>query len=211
MPYSCKARRLIEGSRIPAVTAKAVGAPTLIRRFVRRSLIMGCGVFAFAGCAYGPPPAARFYPPQELADLVTGHTLHVAATTGPGPNMLIYLAPDGTGWLDAQFGQDGQTHIGSMSMLSNWYIAAGSQVCATASPRIGEMPDFGPAKLVCVQVLRPSAHVASPAAVVCPDGRCQELPVAIYPFDAFPEAKVAQYRLQVSVLFGNHIPTWLLP
>jgi hypothetical protein len=181
------------------------------RHIVRRMLILGGGAVALAGCGHSQQPTDRFYPPQELSDLVTGRTMHVGAATGLGPNMLIYLAPDGTGWLDTQVGQVAPPQVGSMSMLTNWYLAVDSQVCATASPRIGEIPDFVPAKLVCVQVLRPGAHDAGLTAVVWPDGRYQTLPLALCPFDAFPEATIAQYRLQVSVLFGGHIPTWSLP
>jgi hypothetical protein len=183
----------------------------MTRHVLRRMLILGGGAVALAGCGPSQPPNDRFYAPQELSDLVTGRTMHIGASTGLGLNMLLYLAPDGTGWLGTQVGQVAPPQVGSMSMLTNWYLAVESQVCATASPRIGEMPDFGPAKLVCVQVLRPGAHDAGPTAVVWPDGRYQALPLALYSFNAFPEANIAQYRLQVGVLFGGHVPTWSLP
>ena len=136
--------------------------------------------------------------------------MHLGAATEPGLNMLIYLAPDGTGWLDTQVGPPAPPRVGSMSMLTNWYLAIDSQVCATASPRIGEMPDFYPAKLVCVQVLRPNSPDAGPTAAIWPDGRYQTLPLTLYASNAFPDAQIAQYRAQVSVLFGGHIPTWSL-
>jgi hypothetical protein len=174
-------------------------------------LILGGGAIALAGCGHSQPPTDRFYPPHELSDLVTGRTMQIGSSIGPGLNMLIYLAPDGTGWLDSQVGQVAPPQVGSMSMLTNWYLAVESQVCATASPRIGQMPNFGPAKLECVQVLRPGAHDVGPTAVVWPDGRYQALPLALYPFNAFPDATITQYHRQVSVLFGGHIPTWSLP
>jgi hypothetical protein len=182
----------------------------MIRHVARRMLILCSGAVALTGCAQNQPPIDRFYPPQELSDLVTGHTMQIGVGTGPGLNMLIYLAPDGTGWLDAQVGPPAAPRIGSMSMLSNWYLAVDSQVCATASPRIGEMPDFFPAKLLCVQVLRPDAQGAGSRVAIWPDGRYQALPLTIYNFNAFPDAEIAQYRAQVSVLYGGHIPTWSL-
>jgi hypothetical protein len=183
----------------------------MTRRVVQRMLILCGGAVALAGCDYSQPVTDRFYPPQELSDLVTGHTMHIGPATEAGRNMLIYLAPDGTGWLDTQVGPPGPPRIGSMSMLTNWYFAAGSHVCATASPRIGEMPDFFPAKLVCVQVLRPDALGTGRAAAVWPDGPYQALPLTVYPYNAFPDATTVQYRRQVSVLYGGHIPTWSLP
>lgn len=183
----------------------------MTRHVLRRMLILSGGAIALAGCAFSQPSTDRFYAPQELSDLVTGRTMRIGAATGQGLNMLIYLAPDGTGWLSTQVGQGALPRVGSMSMLTNWYLAIGSQVCATASPRIGDMPDFFPAKLVCVQVLRPGVHGAGLTAVVWPDGRYQTLPLALYPFNAFPDAKIAQYRLQVGVLFGGHVPSWSLP
>lgn len=173
-------------------------------------IVVGCAI-ALVACGPSPPPTDRFYPPQELSDLLTDHTMHIGAASGPGLNLLIYLAPDGTGWLDSQAGQVASPHIGSMSMLTKWYLAEGSQVCATASPPIGVMPDIAPAKHLCVQVLRPGAHDTGPTVVVSSDGRYQALPLALYPFNAFPDDKTTQYRRQVSVLFGGHIPTWTLP
>jgi hypothetical protein len=183
----------------------------MTRHVVRQMLILCGGAVALAGCEHNQPVADRFYSPQELSVLVTGSTMHIGAATEPGLNMLIYLAPDSTGWLDTQVGLPGPPRVGSMSMLTNWYLAVDSQVCATASPPIGEMPDFFPAKLVCVQVLRPDAQGLGPTTVVWSDGRYQALPLTVYPFNAFPEAQTAQYRAQVSVLYGGHIPTWSLP
>jgi hypothetical protein len=186
-------------------------ARRMTRHVIRRMLILGGGAISLAGCGYSQPPTDRFYPPQELSGLVTGRTMQINASAGPGPHMLIYLAPDGTGWLDIQFGRVAPPQVGSMSMLTNWYLAVESQVCATASPRIGDMPNFSPASLVCVQVLRPGAQDVSPTAVVWPNGRYQALPLALYPFNAFPDAEITQYRRQVSVLFGGYIPIWSLP
>jgi hypothetical protein len=135
--------------------------------------------------------------------------MHIGAVTGTDPHTLIYLAPDGTGWLDAQVGQAAVPSTGSMSMLTNWYLASESQVCATASPLIGAMPSFASAKLVCVQLLRPGPHDA-PTAVILLDRRYQALLLTLYPFNAFPDATIEQYRFQVSVLFGGQIPTWSL-
>jgi hypothetical protein len=181
------------------------------RQLVRRMLILGCGAATLAGCAPSHPPADRLYPPRELSDLVTGHTMRIGAVIGTHPHTLIYLAPDGTGWLDAQVGQTALPSTGSMSMLTNWYLATGSQVCATATPLIGLMPSFASAKLVCVQLLRPAPCDDAPTAVVMSDRRYQALLLALYPFNAFPNATIEQYRLQVSVLFGGQIPTWSLP
>jgi hypothetical protein len=183
----------------------------MTRRVLRRLLILCGGAVALVGCEHSQPVTDRFYPPQELSDLVTGSTIHIGAATEPGLNMLIYLAPDGTGWLDTQVGPAGPPRIASMSMLTNWYLAVDSQVCATAAPRIGEMPDFFPAKLLCVQLLRPDAQGVGGTAAVWPNGRYQALPLTVYPFDAFPDAETAQYRRQVSVLYGGHTPTWSLP
>ena len=183
----------------------------MTEQVVRQMMVLGGCAIALVACVDSPPPTDRFYAPQELSELLTDHTMNVGVASGSGLNLLIYLARDGTGWLDNQAGQVASPHIGSMSMLAKWYFAEGSQVCATASPPIGVMPDIAPARLLCVQVLRPGAHDTGPTAVVSSDGCYQALPLTLYPFNAFPGDKTAQYRLQVSVLFGGHIPTWTLP
>jgi hypothetical protein len=183
----------------------------MAEQVVRQIMILsGCAV-ALMACGRSPPPTDRLYPPQELSDLLTNHTMHIGAAFGRSLNLLIYLAPDGSGWLDNQAGQVASPQISSMSMLTNWYFAQGSQFCATASPPIGVMPDIAPAERLCVQVLRPADHDTGPTAVVSSDGRYQALPLTLYPFNAFSNDKIAQYRLQVSVLFGGRIPTWMWP
>jgi hypothetical protein len=177
------------------------------RRALRRALVVGVGALAVAGCG-SPPNPDRFYTPRELSDLASGRTMQIGDAYGSRFRLLIYLAPDGTGWLDTQVDARQPPRPGTMSMLSNWYVAIGSQVCAWASPLIGDMPSFVPARLACVQVLRPAVPGAGATAVVWWNGRYQALPIEFFPMNIFPDAVIEQYRLQVRVLYGGQIPSW---
>jgi hypothetical protein len=179
----------------------------MTRRAARRALVLISGTVAAAGCAGGRATPDRPYPPQELSALVTGRTMDIGVAGSARPHTLIYLAADGTGWLDRQVGA-GPPQPRTMSMLTDWHVDSESKICAWASPPIGAMPNFAPASPLCVQVVRPAGRNAGLAAEVQWNGREQDMPLQVYPFNAFPTATIEQYRLQVRVLFGGRIPEW---
>ena len=173
-----------------------------------------------AGCARRLAPD-QLLSPTQLSNLVTDRTLYVpfSSYTPDGmllfssdtPNgMLLYLARDGTGWLDSRLVSGFPPQPSGMSMVFNWRVVDGSQVCLWASPLIADMPSFTPAFHVCVQVLRSRMPPDSLEAKITQDGKSRLGPLELYAFNAFPPPVIDQYLTQVRVLYGGQIPTWTL-
>lgn len=96
-----------------------------------------------AACASRPAPDQLFSPTQ-LSNLVTDRTLYVPFSSDTPNGVLLYLARDGTGWLDSQLVSGLPPQPSGMSTVFDWRAVDGSQVCLWASPRTGDMPSFTP-------------------------------------------------------------------
>jgi hypothetical protein len=175
------------------------------------------------------PGADELLSPGQLSVLVTGHTLNIVPDrNGPfGPSSalcwlspygcglpyetLLYLAPEGTGWLDSQLVPGALPRPGAMSTVSQWRIGGTSQICLWASPRVGEMPGLTPPHWECVQVLRTRQPPERLKVVVTEDGTSSSGSLRVFPFNAFPAPVIDQYLQQVRVLFGGRLPVWTAP
>ena len=175
----------------------------------QQTLALGFAAVASAGCCCGSQPVTnRFFAPQELAGLVTGRTMRIGDASGSDRFALLYLAPDGTGWLDSEVLPGVPPKPSTMSMLASWRLEDGSQICAWASPRTGEMMSFVPSHLMCIRLLRPDIQNPGITAVTLWNGWYQVQPVEFYPFNAFSVAATKQFLHQVRVLYGGQIPDW---
>ena len=163
---------------------------------------------ALAACT--PPPAPdRFFTPQDLSQLVTNRTLAVAGEPG---GSLLYLAANGTGWLARDVQPGWPPTPGDMSMVFSWRLEGPSRICYWATPRIGAMPDFAPASLECLQVLRSSDTAGALTGITERDqAPPRSRPLEVYAYSLFPPSVIDQYLTQVKVLYGGHIPTWTVP
>lgn len=179
----------------------------MTRHVLQQTLALGLVAVVSAGCANRPPITDRFYAPQELSGLVTGRTMRIGDASGSDMFALLYLAPDGTGWLDTEVLPGEPPKPDTMSMLVNWRLEGGSQICAWASPLIGEMPSFVPSHLICIRLLRPDIRNPGSTAVTL-GNEWYQAPLEFYPFNAFSVAAIEQYRRQVRVLYGGQIPDW---
>jgi hypothetical protein len=160
---------------------------------------------ALAGCAHGPAPD-QFFSQQDLNHLVTDRTL---AVSGKPEGTLIYLAPNGTGWLARDVLPGSGPAPGSMSMIYAWNTDYASRVCYWATPLIGKMPDVAPPSHDCVQVLRaPDQPPGIFIGVTQQADICRVRPLEVYAYNAFPQPVIDQYLTQVRVLYGGHIPVW---
>jgi len=173
-----------------------------------------------AGCV--PQPAAdQLFSPAQLSNLVAERTLWVpfysntpdwihlfSAETPSG--MLLYLARDGTGWLESRLVPWAPPQPSGMSMVLNWSVVDRSQVCLWASPRIGDMPSFTPAFHMCIQVLRSRVTADGLEAKITRGGKLRAGLLELYPFSAFSPQVIDQYLTQVRVLYGGQIPIWPL-
>jgi hypothetical protein len=160
------------------------------------------------GCTPAPPPD-QLVSRAELADLVTERTLYVPSCCNTPDGTLVYLAKNGTGWLDSQLMPGSPPSPGGMSMILDWRVIAGSRVCFWASPRIDEMLSFMPAFSECLQVLR--AGVSPDRYKVTVMRESDDIKkgwLELYSFNAFPGSVIDQYLVQVRVLYGGGIPTW---
>lgn len=158
-----------------------------------------------AGCARAPSPDQYFSQP-DLNNLVTDRTL--AVVEGP-EGTLLYLSPNGTGWL-ARNVMPGHTPApGSMSMIIAWHTDYASRVCYWATPRIGKMPDVAPPSFECLQVLHaPDKPPGIFIGVTQQEDICRVRPLEVYNYNAFPQPLIEQYMTQVRALYGGHIPAW---
>jgi hypothetical protein len=180
-------------------------------------LISFAALILLAGCARRPAPDQLFSPTQ-LSNLVTDRTLYVPYrphgmflfSSDKSNGMLLYLARDGTGWLDSRLVSGSPPEPSSMSMVFNWRVIEGSQVCLWASPLIGDMPSFTPAFHVCVQVLRSGMPLDELEAKITQDGKSRLGPLELYASNEFSPLVIDQYLTRVRVLYGGQIPDWTL-
>ena len=164
-------------------------------------------VVALANCAH-PPAPDQLLSSSELGDLVTDRTLYVPSCCNTADGTLLYLAKDGTGWLDSQMMPASHPRPSGMSMVFRWHIVDGSRLCLWAAPRIGDMPSIAPASFECLQVVRSQEPPNGLKATIKQDCRHRTGPLYLYPFNAFTQPVIDQYLTQVRVLYGGHIPAW---
>jgi hypothetical protein len=160
-----------------------------------------------AGCTH-EPAASQFLSPDDMNALVTGHTLRALGSGATPKQTLLYLAQDGTGWVDDRGVPGEAPRPGGMSMVFEWRAVEGSRVCLSATPLIGGMPSLAPARHECLQVLRVSPPGDGLTAAVLRDSEPFTGTLEVYPFNAFPAATVDQYLMQVRILYGGSIPVW---
>lgn len=158
-----------------------------------------------ASCAHGPSPDQYFSQP-DLTNLITDRTLAVA---GRPEGTLLYLSPNGTGWLARDVTPGTAPAPGSMSMIIAWHTDYPSRVCYWATPRIGKMPDVAPPSFECLQVLHaPDKPPGIFIGVTQQGDICRARPLEVYNYNAFPPPLIDQYLTQVRALYGGHIPAW---
>ncbi len=182
------------------------GAAMTMWKSVAALMVMAVPV----GCA-GIPVAVQSLSRAELSDLVTDKTLYVPSVCDTPDGMLLYLAKDGTGWLDSRLMRGDLPRPSEMSIVFEWRVVDGSRVCLSAAPRIGEMPSFMPAFSQCLPVLRSSVPPYNLLTTVTQGGKSCTNRVDLYPYNAFPRSVVDEYLTQVRVLYGGHIPRWTAP
>jgi len=168
-------------------------------------------LLAPAACAPSPDPARMLTPPQ-LAELVTDRTLLIRDGTTADDATLLYLARNGTGWLDHSVRAGFPLTPGGISMVLSWRLDDASRVCLWATPRIGEIPTFAPVGLECIQVLRAGPPYAGAGlnAVVTRAGNSSVGWLDTLPFNAFPPPVIDTYLDQLRVLFGGQVPRWTI-
>lgn len=158
-----------------------------------------------ANCAHEPSPD-QYFSQSDLTNLITDRTLAVA---GKPEGTLLYLSPNGTGWLARDITPGTTPAPGSMSMIIAWHTDYESRVCYWATPRISTMPDTAPPSFECLQVLRPTGQPPGIfIGVTQQDGICRIRPLEVYNYNAFPPPLIDQYLTQVRALFGGHLPEW---
>ena len=162
---------------------------------------------ALGGCAHAPAPD-QLLSSSELSGLVTDRTLYVPCPSNPADGTLLYLASNGTGWLDSRMMPGYPPGPGGMSIVFDWRVAEDSRVCFWATPRIGDIPSFAPAFSECVQVLRSRATPGSLKAVVTQDCKVCTGWLSLHSPSAFPQPVIDQYLAQMRVLYGGQIPAW---
>lgn len=161
-----------------------------------------------AACAR---PTASLQPlsPIELSATVSGRTLYIAPPCcRAAPGTLLFLAKDGTGWIDRQVMPGDPPTTGTMSMVFRWDATAASQLRLWATPRIGDMPSFVPPYSECILLRRAPPPGRGLEATLARGNAVRTVPVFLYPADAFPPAVVDQYLTQVRALFGSRLPVW---
>jgi hypothetical protein len=182
---------------------------------------------ALAACAHTAQVARTPLTMAQLSNLVTGNTLHVVeasdasaamsaepcapATRHCAPRRVttIYLAPDGTGWIDEQARRGIAPWTGTMAMITAWGMAPPSTLCLTAAPLIGDMPSFSPARHECVAIARSGAAQGAPLVAAVAQGRDSWVGVVTARAgNEFPPALTSQYIDMVKVLYGGQIPSW---
>jgi hypothetical protein len=172
-----------------------------------RSIVALVAAVILADCVRAPAPD-RFFSRSELSSLVTDRTLYVPSCCNRPDGTLVYLAKDGTGWLDSRLMPGDPPKPGGMSVVLAWRVDDGSQVCLWATPLIGDMPSFVPAFSECLQVLRSLVPPDGLVATVAQGGKFHTSWLGLYPFNAFPQPVIDQYLTQVRVLYGGHVPAW---
>jgi hypothetical protein len=160
------------------------------------------------GCAQPPPVPYVGFSPEELNQLVTDQTLYIPFCCEAPYGTLMYLSKDGGGWLDSRLKAGSPPTTSEMSLVLNWHVQEGSQVCLWASPLIGEIPSFIPPSYHCLDVEHPANATAPLRVRVMGDNAAGKSWLTVYPYNAFPASVVDQYMTQLKVLFGGQIPTW---
>jgi hypothetical protein len=184
-----------------------------------------------AACA-PQPENDDFVSASQLSELVTGRTLYVEpenddfvsrqlselvtcrsgrCCSSSSSIILLYLAPDGSGWVDSQVIPGAFPQPGEMSKILDWRVAGPSQVCIWAAPLIGELASFVGPHRICVEAFRSHGKAEGLRAVVTQDGVSRSGMVRLYPFNAFPPFLVDQYLELVRAHYGGTIPIWPIP
>jgi hypothetical protein len=156
-----------------------------------------------------PPAPDQYFTPQDLSELVTNRTLAVA---GDPDGSLLYLSSNGTGWLARNVRPGWPPAPGGISMVFAWRLDGPSRICYWATPRIGAMPDFAPASLDCLQILRsPDVPGALTGIIEQDQAPPHTRPLEVYSYSLFPPSVIDQYLTQVKVFYGGHLPAWTVP
>ena len=168
-------------------------------------------LLALAGCAGDPYAGYQPVPAAELTQMVSGNTL-LLDRTGKWPfQTLLYLAPGGGGWRDGRLVPGTDPLPGSIAMVLSWQATDDDGLCVWSSPLIGELPAFMPPHKDCLHVLRAPVAPELLAASASDDKRSITAPLWLHSGSTFPPGRIAQYEVQVRVLYGGELPTWRIP
>lgn len=173
-----------------------------------KTLKICLAAIALTGCTHAPS-SWELLSRAQLSALVSGHTVYAPPCPNETYGLLLYLANDGTGWLDTAIVPGQPPRPSEMSMILGRGFTDDSRLCVLASPHIRDMPSFAPAFQVCLKVLRSFKRSASGLERVL-DRRtfATSCPLALYPYNAFPPRTIDEYLEQVRVLYGGQVPTW---
>ncbi len=179
-----------------------------MRRGIWTALVLLLGV---AGCAKDPYAAYQPVPAAELERMVVGNSLLLDRTKDWPFQTLLYLAPGGRGWRDARLVPGTDPQPGAMAMVIAWEASDTDGLCLWSTPLIGEMPSFTAPHRECLRVLRAAAAPETLAATASDKQRSITAPLSLRSGSAFPLERIAQYQMQVRVLYGGQIPAWRAP
>jgi hypothetical protein len=143
--------------------------------------------------------------------MVVGNSLLLDRTKDWPFQTLLYLAPGGRGWRDARLVPGTGPQPGAMAMVIAWQTSDPDGLCLWSTPLIGEMPSFTPPHHECLRVLRVPAAPETLAAAASDKQRSITAPLSLRSGSAFPLERIAQYEMQVRVLYGGQIPDWRVP
>lgn len=187
--------------------------PDRSRRVTRAPSAAFALLLATAGCAADPAAGYLPVPAAELTRLVAGNSLLLDATADWPMQTLLYLAPGGGGggWRDARLRPGAEPQPGDMAMVLAWQATDEGGLCVWSTPLIGLMPSFLPPQQDCLLVLRaPTGGEALMATATDPQ-RSVTAPLYLRSGNSFPPGQIAQYEVQVRVLFGGQLPRWRIP
>jgi hypothetical protein len=178
------------------------------KRSARAAAALLLGV---AGCASDPYAGYQPVPAAELARMVPGNSLLLDRTADWPFQTLLYFAPGGSGWRDARLPPGSDPQPGAMAMIIAWQASDADGLCLWSTPLIGEMPSFTPPHRECLRMLRAPAAPETLVATATDAQRSITAPLWLRGGSAFPLERIAQYDLQVRVLYGGQIPAWRVP
>lgn len=168
-------------------------------------------LLALCGCGSDPYAGYQKVPAAELLRMVSGTSLLLDGTATWPFQTMLYLAPGGGGWRDAKLRPGTEPRPGDMAMIIAWQVRDEDGLCLWSTPLIGEMPSFTPPHHECLLVLRDPAVPQALVATAADADRTITAPLSLRSGNAFPPGPIAQYDLQVRVLFGGQLPAWQVP
>jgi hypothetical protein len=176
-----------------------------------RFIVLTLLAATLAGCAGSPYAGYLPIPAAELAPMVAGRSLLLGETADWPYQTVLYLAPDGGGWRDGRLAHGTEPRPGDMAMVLGWRVTDEDGLCVWSTPLIGDMPSGAPPLRDCLRVLRAPTNPAVLAATATDAERSITAALQLRDGSVFPLDRIAQYQLQVRVLYGGRLNNWSIP